>query len=603
MSHSTEQSAGCLAQFGTRAAPISAWKTQAGAALLLGGAGYLLWFSLQLAATRVYSVDECAQVAAAHALAGASAHPSGPITVFQLILSRLLPAAASSANLFSTARLVSLMIFWVNWIVLASATGARVFSPRWMVAFFGAAALTPFWATGFEVRPENLLLTGILVFWCVVRVRPAGLQSYLLAGAIACGLQFFSPNAIIFTLPLSLALVLAPRREEKHPRWQLALAWFAGAAAVLVVLRVALGITGRWDAVIAGLKLAQIRVVDGRIVPSLGTVFGRLFAQSPLLMALVASGLACAAMDFRRRGRAALAWDSIAPEALLMALALAVLLVSPEPYPANLLALIPIAYLFAFRHGSDLVAQLRGHGQVLPMTAGLLAFVVVVPLWRQLGQESEVTNLEQANLMGIAESLTDPAKDTVWDAVGFVPTRENASSLARRAASNNSESGLVEMPLDGSGKEPAAVIIPNYRTDQVPPATRDFIRDHYVSVADSFLVLGKILPAGGGNFEIVHPGRYRLATAAASDLAGTYRADLAGFLEAAKAPKELPLSGTLDGAPLADKPVLLSAGAHHLECAQGVQPVVEWVGPQQTHLPRLGRTDHRELFAESTGLH
>jgi hypothetical protein len=140
---------------------------------------------------------------------------------------------------------------------------------------------------------------------------------------------------------------------------------------------------------------------------------------------------------------------------------------------------------------------------------------------------------------------------------------------------------------------PAAVVIPNYRTDRLPEEDHAFIRERYVSLSDDFQVLGKVLPAGGGTFEIVHPGRYRISSLEGSDLAGTYPDGLAGLMAPVV---EGSLIGTLDGVPLSKRPVELTMGTHRIETKPDCQPAVVWMGPRKERIGRLGGSDHRFLF-------
>src|SRR5262249_33771943 len=141
--------------------------------------------------------------------------------------------------------------------------------------------------------------------------------------------------------------------------------------------------------------------------------------------------------------------------------------------------------------------------------------------------------------------------------------------------------------------KPPAVIIPSYRTDWLPKEDHEFIRDRYVPLADDFWVLGKVLPAGGGTFEVHHPGRYRISTLNGSDLANTYELGVKGLM----VPEEAgTLNATLDGASLTNHPVQLCEGTHHLECAADCSAAVVWVGPELDRIHRLGPGDHRQLF-------
>jgi hypothetical protein len=592
MSNPFEQSVGTPASFETRAVSLRAWKSQAACALLLAGVVYLLWFSMQLAATHVYGVEECQEVFAAHALAAPSHTASRPGTLFQVLLSWVLPKTGNSAALFAAARLVMMMLFWVNWMLLACATGEKMFSVSWTAALFIAASLAPFWARGFEVCHDNLMLTGILLFWCLARTRPAGMQSHFLTGTLALLLQFVAPQAFVYTLTISAAILIWPSAEERNPRWKLAGAWTAGALAALVVLRTALGLAGLWEPVRAGLALSfanSSAVHDTSLAPGF---FIRWSNQAPLLLGLVASGAAVLARELRRKGRAAASWNGVLPEALLLLAAIAAVFVHPGTYPENLLNLAPFTFLFAFRHVSGWLKQVDHPDQWFPVLAGLLVFVHLVPFGAAVQRERLHINSEQERLMTLAETLTDPAKDTVFDLAWLVPTRPAAGVTSLRDPVNSSSAGSEPARIP-----PPAVIIPNFRTDQLAKTNRNFIRDHYVTVGDDFLVLGNVLPTGGGTFEIVHPGRYRVSALAASDLDGTYRADMTGYLESAKSAHEPPLRATLDGEPLPARPLVLAAGTHRLESAVAGPAVIEWVGPQLDRLPRLGPSNHRFLFA------
>jgi hypothetical protein len=105
-----------------------------------------------------------------------------------------------------------------------------------------------------------------------------------------------------------------------------------------------------------------------------------------------------------------------------------------------------------------------------------------------------------------------------------------------------------------------------------------------------------VLPAGGGAFEVVHAGRYRISSLQGSDLAGTYPEGLAGVM----APlEEDNFIGTLDGVPLSKRPVVLTEGTHRVETKPDCQPAVVWMGPRQDRMGRLGDSDHRYLFLKS----
>jgi len=140
--------------------------------------------------------------------------------------------------------------------------------------------------------------------------------------------------------------------------------------------------------------------------------------------------------------------------------------------------------------------------------------------------------------------------------------------------------------------------MPNYRTDWLEDEDHVFIREHYVSLADDFWVLGRVLPSGGGEFQVIHPGRYRISPLSQSRLAGTYSYDLKGLIEMSRPPStnDPPFVATLDGQTLTDKPVELKAGTHRIQTKPDCQPAAVWVGPNLDRPPLAGPGDHRTLF-------
>ena len=566
--------------------------------ILLGSLAVLTGLSVHLAVTRIYQVDECTELIVARILATGQAKTySGSIGLLQFPLSWAVHGAARSVDFYVPARLVMVAFFWLNLVLIAVATGERLLSCRGLVALLGAATLAPLWDYGFEIRHDNLLLTGLLLTWCVVRVRPKGPPSYFVAGALAVALQFTAYKAFVYVIPLSLAVLVFPPPGHQAPRWKLALFWVVGALAMLVALRLvygAFGATGSWDAHHRNLQfVSKVATGGDRFGP--GIALGRLPGQPPLLLTLVASALVALAAELRRRGRSALAWDGSLPEALLLAIAFAALLVNPTPFPYNLLLLVPYAYLFAFRHASALFREMRDNPALLPVAATVLVFVHLAPFCVATQRHWNWPNSRQTCLMRLAEDLTDPTKDPVFDGIGMVLTRPiiDPRSLLHSLYLESMIKGSGPQVRDMLAARPAAVVIPNYRTDWLPAADHDAIRERYVALADDFWVLGKVLPAGGGTLEIVHPGRYCISSLQESDLAETCR------MSVAQLPVRLDegsFTATLDGAPVSSRPVELRVGRHRIECKPDCPPAVVWVGPKRDRIGRLNQSDHRLLF-------
>src|ERR1035437_28575 len=214
--------------------------------LLVSLAG-LVWFSHRLAGVRIYHADECQNVSMARIIAtGQTKAFYTEAGLFQTgVLGWLARGATRSVDIFVPARFVMLEIFWLNVVLIALATGERLLSRRGLIALVGAATLAPLWDFGFEIRPDNLLLCGVLLMWCVVRIRPKGLQPFFIAGALAAGLPFIAFKALAFTLPIAVAILAFPPPDQRAPRWKLALAWAAGALGMFVLIRVGYGEIGR----------------------------------------------------------------------------------------------------------------------------------------------------------------------------------------------------------------------------------------------------------------------------------------------------------------------------------------------------------------------
>ena len=564
--------------------------------VLLASLAGLIWFSHRLAGVRIYHADECQNVSMARIIAaGQTKTFFADAGLLQTgLLSWLARGATQSVDIFVAARFVMLELFWLNVFLLALATGERLLSRRGLIALVGAATLAPLWDYGFEIRPDNLLLCGVLLMWCVVRIRPAGLQPFFIAGALAAGLQFVTFKALVFTLPISAAILAFPPPGQRAPRWKMALAWASGALGMFVLIRLAYGAAGLWDVYMANLS----RVLgNGTEVNRFwaSEALSRLLSQTPLLLAFVAAALVAVAADLRRRGKAALTWDGTLPEALLFLVALVVLLVNPAPEPYNLLHLVPYTFLLAFRCASGLAKEIWGRPALRPVLVALVVFSWLVPFGTATRRHLGFTNYHQEARIRLAEGLTDPANDPVYDGVGMVSTRPSIHFqwLLPNLVRPSEKQGLRVREMLAA--RPAAVLIPNYRTDRLPEADHVFIRQRYVSLTDDFWVLGKVLPAGGGTFEVVHPGRYRISSLQGSDLAGTYPEGLAGLLSPVE---EGSIIGTLDGAPLSKRPVELTVGTHRIETKPDCQPAVVWMGPRQDRIGRLGDSDHRFLFVK-----
>lgn len=553
----------------------------------------LVWFSLHLAMMRIYQVDECTEVYVARLVAaGAANSATSHVTLFQVMLSPFVRGFTQSADLFTSARFVMIEIFWLNLILIAVATGEKLLSLRGLLALLGAATLAPLWDYGIEIRHDNLLLAGLLIMWCTIRLKPPGIQSFFIVGALAVGLEFVAFKSFIYTIPISFGTLLFPPAGGKNTRGKCLLAWTVGALAAFLVIRLALGALGLWQLYLAGDQSLSAASAGGhRFWP--WRTLERLLGQTPLLLALVLAALITVWWDVKRRGKNALGWAGVFPETILFLIALGALLINPAPFPYNLLFLAPFMFLLAFRFSAPLV-QLFQQKSLLPIVVGILCFAHFVPFAIATLRHLKWPNYRQVRLMYIAEKMTAPGKDAIFDGVTMVAARPVDWRWGLHSFS-------IANYLDGSGphvrdllaENPPPVFIPNYRTDWLADEDHAFVREHYVSLADDLWVLGKVLPPGGGTFEIIHAGRYRISSLEGSDIIGTYPEGMQAVLTPLVNGK---INATLDGITFSNQPVELTVGHHTVECSSNCQPTVVWVGP---NLERPGRQiggDHHYLF-------
>lgn len=562
----------------------------------------LISYSVYLSQHRVYQVDECQNFYMAKVLAaGQSAEffTSSALFLFGP-LSWISQMHLRSAEMYALGRLVFLAVFWLNILLLASIARARVPSGRMVIALLAAATLAPLWDYGFEIRHDNLVLLGILTIWWLARVKHLGIVSYLAAGAITVVLLFIAVKSIVYVVPLSGAILLFPPPGHKKSRWTLGAAWIGGAVVAFFLVWLCYQSKGAWDGYLAtfrgiskysAAKAASAATTEsatpGRFAPW-GTL-GRLPRQTPLLLALTVAACAAVLLDLVRRQRAVLTWNGMLPEFLLVVGALAGLMANPTPFPYNLVHVVPYAFLLAYPYGALLWERVRVQPGLSPVVAAIAVFLHFFPFGLAAIRHLDFSNSRQKALMTLAENLTDPKNDRVYDATGMVLTR---GSIHYYWYLHSLNASLISKPgfraRDMLAAQPAAVFIPSYRTDWLQKEDHAFIRSRYVPLANDFWVLGSVLPVGGGSFEIVHPGRYCVVPE-------TFTGTPENIANSA-ATTNTSVVGSLDGSPLSEKPIELSVGNHHLETSSGSALEVVWVGPTLDSVPHLSPGDHDLLF-------
>jgi hypothetical protein len=170
---------------------------------------------------------------------------------------------------------------------------------------------------------------------------------------------------------------------------------------------------------------------------------------------------------------------------------------------------VPFVFLFAFRYITGLSKEMSNRSALLPLAATIVVFAHLVPFGVATRRHLDWPNFRQERLANLSEELTNAQVDPVYDGIGLV---NNRPIIHRKWFLHSMN---VDRFWEGPGPKlrdmladrPAPIFIPSYRTDWLPEEDHEFIRERYVPLADDFWVFGKVLPPGGGTFEVVHPGR------------------------------------------------------------------------------------------------
>ncbi len=535
---------------------------------LLAGWSLLGLLSLYLAWNRIYQVDEAQSVTMARIIAThetASFFTSTPL--YLLVLAPLSLVSERSADLFHAFRLVALALFWTNLLLLVRATGARLRTHEGLFTLAFAATLAPLWTYGLEIRHDNIQLGGLLLIWILMRPRDRAVPgAYFWMGLIAASLQLSLFKAFAYWVPLTLAAFALPHPAFRRARLFLLAQWGAGAAAAFGLYQL-LRAAWRIEEPVFPVFSSSLEVVRTTNRFSPWPTLERLPVQTPLLFVAALGALGLAVWLFVRKGWGDEKTRTSYATAALLAGSIGVLLVNPTPFPYNLLLVVTPAAIAASAALREKLLALWEGGR----HRGLFAVLVAVQLAAfgfQAKTLLEAGNGRQQELMGLAERLTDPKRDTVFDLAGLVPTRRSISYTwfvnLTNFRSFQKDPALTE--------NPAPVVIPNYRVGYLSKDQQEFLARNYRALANDFLVLGADLPPGGGTWLCRHPGRYALG---AEGSRGAFRVD--GVL--------------LDAGVFA-----FAAGMHRLEADSGSAPFTFWVGPPSPEPVRIGPADMNQLF-------
>ena len=544
--------------------------------------GALFLGSLYLAVNRIIQVDEAQQVFQSTVLArGQASEFFAYAPLFHLgPMTWIARHAGSAEAIFMGDRLLFLAVFWLNLVLLARiCAGSFRLRPLlpWLLL---AATLVPVWDYGFEIRHDNLLLTGLLVFWLMGReTRPRPGFTCAAAGALSVILQFVAFKAFLYWIPWAFVLVLLPRpAPARLSRVSRLMCWLGGAFVGLLAVRLAYALAGGWEVALAGFHQGVTTSTSARRLPPL-PVLARMAGQTPLVTGAALAAAIAGCRSWAKEGRAFLRWDSLWPELALLVCALAAFLVNPTPFPYNLLFLTPF---FLVASAAFWTTALQGlHTEAgLALLAGLVVICHALPFVQQTLRHFDHPNDRQVALMTLAETMTDPIKDRVFDGIGLVPTRKTIGHgwLLHTLTIDAFRTGRTPSVRTMLAQHPASVLIPSYRMDWLDEGDKQFINAHYLPLADDFWVLGGVLPPGGGAWTCLQGGAYQLR--------------LGGPV-----PSQPGLMLQVDGQLRPDRSRLeLAPGVHDLRSASSERISVVWLGPSLTTLPSLGPGEHLGLF-------
>lgn len=544
--------------------------------------GALVFLSFYLGWTRIIQVDEAERMMIARIIGKGRSHDfmaAAPLMILGPI-TWLARAATSSADLFHQVRILFVGLMWVNVLLMVKATGVRLRSPEGLGLLLLGATLEPLWDYGFEIRHDNVLLTGLLGMWLLL--RPSGRvvpRAYLLAGTLAAVLQFVAFKAFLYTVPILVLFLVVPGRRQATARSKAAAELLAGVLAGLLLCWFAHRLAGTWHLFAGGVQssarqsISQVNHVSpiARMAP--WPTLYRLLLQTPLLVggaiAVLLAPLAGLAGPWREDLSSLLRKPHF-PEWAMLLVAIGVLTANPTPFPYNLVLLVPFMFVAVARHRRPLVRALRDTRR------GCLAWSMlisghVLPWMTSTPRHFEMSNERQMTVIDLAEKLTDPARHRVFDGSGLVPTRDPLGYywLIHTFTIRPMSDGTWPSVRSQLAAHEVPVILPSYRTNSLPRQDQDFIAANYLALAQDFLVLGARMEGGEGQWTALSGGNYFLA------LQGGTPADVA--LE-------------VDGKSVSPGPIRLERRLHQFHFPPGRALVVVWTGPRGGEPPSLPGT-------------
>jgi len=267
-----------------------------------------------------------------------------------------------------------------------------------LIVLAGAATLAPMWDYGFEIRHDNLLLTGLLLMWCVIRLRPKGFNLPYYRNdrrrTGVCRFQIFRLHRANFIGRFGF-----PAAGPQTAAMEISRGIRGWGTGNLLTVRLIFQAMGLWQLYLAlnnGLSTASVN--GHRFWP--WQTLARLLGQTPLLLALSGSAFIAADPVFAASGevRRKLGERFAGGTAVFTGVGCAN--DQPGSVCLYLLFLVPFAFIFSFRHAARLASDIKKlAGVMLPVVLTTLIFCHLLPFAVATRRHLDKPNYRQVRLM------------------------------------------------------------------------------------------------------------------------------------------------------------------------------------------------------------
>ena len=543
----------------------------------------LLAYSAHLALNRIYQVDEVQNVFMAKVI-GQSQFDQLYVNPELFLFGPLAWIASydhDSHHAFTISRLIFLAIFWLNILLTAYIIRKKVSGLSSIATIVIAASFPQVWDYGFEIRHDNIIVTGLLLIWLMLdKEKPTkGTATYV--GMLACVLFFVTFKSIAYSALLIGCFLIHHAREKNISPISAIFYGLIGFFIAFIAIALFYKSTGLLDVFfqrIVEIQLTGVANSDARFPP--WTTIARISEQSPLFTGLLLSAILYVTYEISRQitrfGK-----PKFPDTATIYFISTIILLfINPAPYAYNLVYVIPFGIICIAQFVARANINQVLHASSPALVLGIVLVCHVLPFISSTARHVHYTNWRQESLSKLAEQFTEKNVDAVYDATGLVINRKSVGywwflhSLNLSLVYKDSPAALANY----FSRTPPVVLIPNYRFGWLSPQDRQYILENYFPLADDFWLLSRNLNKGSGLVDVPHPGRYQII----EELAGSWK------------PTDKFL---LNGEPSHSSIIELSRGDAVFTTEEGSGALrLVWLGPKLNGLPQIGQGSAQRLY-------